>query len=192
MMSVNSIAACSSCLKSPLQLGQEKFKGCGLCSIPKYCGKACQVAHWKHEHKRTCPGKGWSGEAHRKRLRDWVYENKKKLLAAVLVADIDQRSTALRISVKFVDGGYRYVKHGSPPFRRASSKAVELAGIVAAGDCIVVVDDVGFPDQCITTTVSKPSFPILVDDGIVGDCIDRDDFPVHMLLPVSTRTEAFS
>ena len=158
-----------------------------MCSIPKYCGRACQVAHWKYEHKRTCPGKGGSGEAQRKRLRDWVFESKKKLLAAVIVANVDRRSSVLRIGVKFVEGKFRYVKHGAPPFRHASSKAVELAGIVPAGEYIVVVDDVDVPDHCVTTTVHRPSCPLLVDDGslTVGDCIDREDVPVHMF--VSSR-----
>ena len=29
---------------------------CGQCKCVRYCGRECQAAHWKREHKRTCGG----------------------------------------------------------------------------------------------------------------------------------------
>jgi len=31
-----------------------EFKHCARCTWVRYCGKDCQVAHWKKEHKKSC------------------------------------------------------------------------------------------------------------------------------------------
>ena len=43
--------------------GDKKFNGCSRCKAAWYCGKGCQVEHWKKSHKNICGGykiKEWS------------------------------------------------------------------------------------------------------------------------------------
>ena len=39
---------CSGCGKAGATLK------CGRCKAKHYCGRECQVAHWKHRHKEEC------------------------------------------------------------------------------------------------------------------------------------------
>ena len=41
--------ACNNCGHEAVNL-----RSCGRCKLVKYCGRTCQVAHWKTEHKRFC------------------------------------------------------------------------------------------------------------------------------------------
>ena len=43
---------CAGCQRVQL-LGKERFKRCARCGVPSYCGKSCQVKHWK-VHKLKC------------------------------------------------------------------------------------------------------------------------------------------
>ncbi|XP_062567286.1 ankyrin repeat family A protein 2-like [Saccostrea cucullata] len=46
-------AVCVQCKQIP----KEGLKRCGACHVTMYCGKACQVRHWREGgHKRNCPG----------------------------------------------------------------------------------------------------------------------------------------
>jgi hypothetical protein len=45
----HSEAECSNCGEEAAQLMK-----CGRCKGPQYCSKACQVQHWKAEHKAEC------------------------------------------------------------------------------------------------------------------------------------------
>jgi hypothetical protein len=50
----DSLSKCShpSCTKKEI-LNERRFLWCSRCMIPKYCGKECQLAHWKY-HKKWC------------------------------------------------------------------------------------------------------------------------------------------
>ena len=37
-----------------LNCGQIGLKKCGKCLEALYCGRDCQVKHWRSEHKRVC------------------------------------------------------------------------------------------------------------------------------------------
>lgn len=41
--------ACWHCKEKPVV-----FKPCAACRTDRYCGRACQVAHWKAGHKGEC------------------------------------------------------------------------------------------------------------------------------------------
>ena len=54
---------CSHCGRAPgdLERGDQaaaaakgKLSGCSGCHVAKYCGRECQVAHWKAGHKTDC------------------------------------------------------------------------------------------------------------------------------------------
>lgn len=164
------VESCSSCLKSPLELRQDKLKACGLCFIPKYCSKECQVAHWKAEHKRSCLGNGKVKEL-LKRLRSWVYESEHNLLTAAVVANINPLERALCVDIKFLEGAYQYVSHRTPLLEDAGPKALEMSQMTH-GEYIVVAWDDAIPGHAITTAVKLP-YPIVLDGGVtVAHCIN--------------------
>ena len=43
---------CGNCGRSPDE--GETFNRCSRCKVVPYCGRACQVHHWKNGHKQTC------------------------------------------------------------------------------------------------------------------------------------------
>lgn len=45
---------CHGCLRSRTNLGVASFMRCVACRSVLYCSSACQVAHWKAEHKKVC------------------------------------------------------------------------------------------------------------------------------------------
>jgi MYND finger len=53
VLSLTMIHACDRCLKKSSP--GEKFPRCSSCKISRYCGEACQKAHWP-AHKKQCPG----------------------------------------------------------------------------------------------------------------------------------------
>lgn len=47
-------ATCVQCKQIPT----EGLKRCGACHVTMYCGKSCQIRHWREGgHKKNCPGK---------------------------------------------------------------------------------------------------------------------------------------
>lgn len=50
-LKVHKNAVCSNCGKTS---ESGKFKECGKCGGAAYCGRECQVAHWKSTHKFVC------------------------------------------------------------------------------------------------------------------------------------------
>ena len=46
---------CAAC-KREHKWGEDPFKVCSACRVPHYCTKECQLAHWRAQHKRECPG----------------------------------------------------------------------------------------------------------------------------------------
>ena len=44
--------SCGNCGRSPDE--GETFNHCSRCKVVPYCGRACQVHHWKNGHKQTC------------------------------------------------------------------------------------------------------------------------------------------
>lgn len=66
---------CSNSTKpSEAALVQSKTSRCSACRAARYCGKACQVSHWKqHKHvcKRLAAAAGGSSSGCCRRLRGW-------------------------------------------------------------------------------------------------------------------------
>ncbi|CED85337.1 Zinc finger, MYND-type [Phaffia rhodozyma] len=88
---------CRYCGKGSREEGRN-FQKCGVCYVPVYCGKKCQVDHWKNGHKAECEkakkmreseslgSNQASDEVPLEGLHDWEDENSNKLWIAGLHA----------------------------------------------------------------------------------------------------------
>mmetsp|Transcript_30033 Transcript_30033/g.69282 ORF Transcript_30033/g.69282 Transcript_30033/m.69282 type:complete len:331 (-) Transcript_30033:9-1001(-) len=57
---VNRSSSSSSSARRCFACGEEetvglKTKRCGACKVAQYCGRDCQISHWKESHKQLCP-----------------------------------------------------------------------------------------------------------------------------------------
>jgi hypothetical protein len=55
------LRTCAACAAQERQPGE--FKRCASCGVVVYCGRACQVADWRKQHKAACRGGGAAGQA---------------------------------------------------------------------------------------------------------------------------------